>query len=83
MCVKQVSDAETGKLHMKDNMEKWGRLEGKPLWVLLLLLLLFLYFYYYYYYYYYYYLPPIFLIFFRGSDREMFWKKGVLSSEDF
>ena len=31
MCVKQVSDAETGKLHMKDNMEKWGRLEGKPL----------------------------------------------------
>ena len=73
MYAKQGLHLGTGKLHVKNHIEKWVGLEGEPLtffFVVVVVVFFYVIFYSY------------FLSFYRNSCREVFWKKDVLNILD-
>ena len=73
MYPKQDLNIGTGKLHMKDHMEKWGGLEGKSLRIFVVVVVTG--------FFYVRFLALIFFSFYRSSCSEVFRKECC--SEDF
>ena len=72
MCPKQNLNIGTGKLNMKDHMEKWRGLGGKSLRIFVVVVVVSFYVCF---------LALTFFTFYRNSCREVFQKKSC--SEDF